>query len=132
MPQVFLIRLYLGDKDFTKALPLINHILKTVPFESVALAALSGTLGGNGYYEEVIDIILPHYNPEHYCFFEFIEYILRCFLELKKPKEGLDFIKKVRTDQKNVSEDSDFIRKMNELQLNEIVNPYEEKFIVSS
>jgi tetratricopeptide (TPR) repeat protein len=98
-PQLYLAREHIENKDLTTTLPLLKHVLNTAPLDSDALLIISGDLGQNGFIQEILDIVLPHYtftsdNGQH-----LTQNILQAFYELKKSKEGLAFIENFATRQ---------------------------------
>jgi tetratricopeptide (TPR) repeat protein len=102
LPNSWLAQMYLAfsklqDKNLKEAMPLIKHVLKIAPKESQALFGLSGALGKNGYYKEIIKFILPRCTPEIGYREGVIHNILSTFCDLKMPREGLNFIKDVRS-----------------------------------
>lgn len=122
-PQLYLTREYLKSNNLKEALPFINHVLNTAPLESEALADISGHLGRNGYIKEVIDIILPHYNPQ-YASLGLLNNILFAYREANDPKNGLSFINKMRNHQ----ELSDPIERVKQHKFNELLLAYENEF----
>lgn len=123
--NLFNSRIFKREKNITKVFPLISHVLNTAPIESDALANLSGALGMYGYAKEVINIILPHYNPECGESPGLVSNILQSYTETKMAEQGLSFIDKVRSSLKS----SDPGGRVKDLHLNEMLISYEKDFI---
>lgn len=64
LPQLYLARYYLEQKDLESAKPIYEYVLNTYVDELPVLFIISGDLGNNGYINEIIDIVAPLYDPE--------------------------------------------------------------------
>jgi len=124
-PQIYQFIDYLESHDLKAALSLIDHIVKTAPIESGALADLSGYLGQNGYSDQVLKLILPHYTAERGNLLGLVNNILHAFYELKKPEEALAFVKKEKQHPQN----ADIVESVSAFQLNQLLEEYQDQFV---
>lgn len=120
LPQLYLARFYLEQKDFESAKPLYEYVLNTALDELPVLYIISGDLGNNGYINEIIDIVAPLYDPEKHDVMAGIN-ILHAYLQTGNHIEGQKLIDKMmKTDRPDVkafltklSNDFDVIKKGN-------------------
>ena len=67
-PQLWLARDRLENKDLEGAKRYYDYILKIAADQPEVLMMISGDLGKNGYAREILDIVLPFFDPErHVC-----------------------------------------------------------------
>lgn len=63
-PQLWLARRLLEQKKIDSAITIYRKVLESVPDAGDALRMISGDLGNNGYLAQMLDLILPFYEPE--------------------------------------------------------------------
>lgn len=63
-PQMWLAYYSLENQQKDKALDYYRHVLKQAGDIPVVLTTISGELGRHGFFDEVLDLILPIYKPE--------------------------------------------------------------------
>lgn len=63
-PQLWLARRLLEQKKIDSAITVYRKVLKSAPEAGDALMMISGDLGNNGYLAQMLDLILPIYEPE--------------------------------------------------------------------
>ena len=63
-PQLWLARRLLEQKKIDSAITIYRKVLESVPEARDALMMISGDLGNNGYVAQMLDLILPFYDPE--------------------------------------------------------------------
>ncbi|QNU68134.1 hypothetical protein EHE19_006810 [Ruminiclostridium herbifermentans] len=94
LPQLYLARYYLEQKDLESAKPLYEYVLNSALDELPVLFIISGDLGNNGYINEIIDIIAPLYDPEKHDIMAGIN-ILHAYLQTGNHVEGQKLINKL-------------------------------------
>ena len=94
LPQIWLAKEFVQNKDIKKAKKCYSKILKIAGDSYYALLQISGDLGNNGYLDEVIELIFPIYVPEKHSP-EVGFNILQCFLEKKEYFEGEKLLAKL-------------------------------------
>lgn len=86
-PQLWLAQACLEKKNLTEAKRYYDHILQVAADQSDAMIMISGDLGKNGYVCEVLDTILPIYNPEKHDI-RIGGNLLQAYLETKNYVDG--------------------------------------------
>lgn len=120
LPQLYLARYYLEQKDLESAKPLYEYVLNTAIDELPVLFIISGDLGNNGYINEIIDIVAPLYDAEKHDIMAGLN-ILHAYLQTGNHIEGQKLITKlmkieradVRAFLTKLSKDFDIIKKGN-------------------
>ncbi len=118
LPQLYLARYYLEQKDLESAKPIYEYVLNSALDELPVLFIISGDLGNNGYINEIIDIVAPLYDAEKHDIMAGLN-ILHAYLQTGNHIEGQKLINKLmkleRADVKaflsKLSKDFDIIKK---------------------
>ena len=90
-PQLWLARDCLENKNLAEAKTYYNHILRTAADQPDALMMISGDLGKSGHVREVLDMVLPLYDPEKHDI-RAGGNILQAYLETKNYVDGQKFL----------------------------------------
>ncbi len=94
LPQLYLARYYIEQKDLESAKPIYEYVLNTSVDELPVLYIISGDLGNNGYINEIIDIVAPLYDPEKHDIMAGMN-ILHAYIQTGKHVEGQKLIDKL-------------------------------------
>ncbi len=86
-PQLWLARNCLEEKNLPEAKRYYDHILKIAVDQPDVLIMISGDLGKNGYVSEILNVILPLYDPETHDVRAGAN-ILQAYLETKNVADG--------------------------------------------
>jgi tetratricopeptide (TPR) repeat protein len=66
MPQIFMARYFLEQKEYEKAKTLYEYIINSAKNEISVLYSISGDLGKNGYIKEIIELVAPLYDVNNH------------------------------------------------------------------
>ncbi len=94
LPQLYLARYYLEQKDLESAKPLYEYVLNSALDELPVLFIISGDLGNNGYVNEIIDIVAPLYDAEKHDIMAGLN-ILQAYIQTGNHIEGPKLIDKL-------------------------------------
>lgn len=96
-PQLWLGRYALENREITQAKEFYKNILLRSDFSTDAMMMISGDLGRNGYLDEIVELIAPHYVPSKYgplCGLNLLE----TYLQKKDWESGLKLIHQIRLE----------------------------------
>ncbi len=118
LPQLYLARYYLEQKDLESAKPLYEYVLNSALDELPVLFIISGDLGNNGYINEVIDLVAPLYDAGKHDIMAGLN-LLHAYIQTGNHSEGQKLINKLMTIERadvkavlnKLSNDFDIIKK---------------------
>ncbi|PYG85626.1 hypothetical protein LY28_03314 [Ruminiclostridium sufflavum DSM 19573] len=118
LPQLYLARYYLEQRDLESAKPVYEYVLSTAADELPVLYIISGDLGNNGYIDEIIDIAAPLYDVDKHDVMAGLN-ILHAYIQTRNYIEGQMLVNKmmklgrpdVRAVLLKLSEDFEIIKK---------------------
>jgi len=94
LPQIYLARVHLENKEIDKAMQLYNYIFTFAIDEASVLYVVSGDLGKNGYLNEIIENVVPLYNFEKHDLRAGLN-ILQAYLQTKNIIDGQILLNKI-------------------------------------
>lgn len=94
LPQLYLARYFIEQKDLESAKPIYEYVLNTAVDELPVLFIISGDLGNNGYINEIIDIVAPLYDSEKHDIMAGMN-ILHAYIQTGNHIEGQKLIDKL-------------------------------------
>ena len=95
LPQIFLARMALQEKNISHAIELYAKVLALTEISDYALFLMSADLGQNAFPEEMIELLFPHYQVDVNNIYIGLN-LLQAFRETKRAEEGEALLADIR------------------------------------